>query len=366
MSINRRDALLMAGAAALLGGTTFAAEQPVNKLEVLILGGTGISGPHLVRELRAAGHQLTLFNRGKRNPGLFKDVETLIGDRNGPLDVLKGRDWDVVVDNSGYFPRQVRSSTKILRDHANHYIYVSSISAYADLTPPGIDEDYKLARLKDPDATEITNDNYGGLKAACEAIVEQTFGERQAVIRPSYIVGPGDSSDRFTYWPVRVARGGAMLAPGTPSDPIQFIDVRDMAEFMRACVERRISGRYNLCNPPGAVTMGELLETSKRIAGSNVSFVWAPQSFLEKHNALERGEIPIWAPTVGEQAGAALVSSARAVAKGLRFRDLEITVRDTLTWHEQRPAEQKARLRAGLTAEREAELLKKLEAAVSG
>lgn len=363
MSVNRREALLMAGAAALLAGETFAAEQPMKPLKVLILGGTGISGPHLVRELSAAGHKLTLLNRGKRAPGMFKDIETLIGDRNGPLDVLKGRDWDVVVDNSGYFPRQVRASTALLKDHSQHYIYVSSISAYQDLTPPGIDEDYTLAELKekDRDATEITGENYGGLKAACEKIVEQTFGTRQAVIRPSYIVGPGDVTDRFAYWPVRVARGGDMLAPGTPSDPVQFIDVRDMADFMRACVERKISGRYNLCNPPGAVTIGELLETSKRISKANTTFVWAKQSFLEQNKVLENGEIPIWAPTTGAQAGATLVSSARAVAQGLRFRDLDTTVKDTLAWHEQRPAAEKSKLRAGLTAEREAELLKQLK-----
>lgn len=362
LSINRREALLMAGAAALLAGETFAAEPKVKPMKVLILGGTGISGPHLVRELRAAGHQLTLLNRGKRNPGLFKDVETLIGDRAGPLDVLKGRDWDVVVDNSGYFPKQVKLSAELLKGHTQHYIYVSSISAYADLTPPGIDEDYKVAELKDPDATEITNDNYGGLKAACEKIVEQTFGEHQAVIRPSYIVGPGDSSDRFTYWPVRVARGGEVLAPGSAADTVQFIDVRDMADFMRACIERRIKGRYNLCNPPGAVTMGELLTASKRISKSNATFTWASQSFIEQQKLLEKGEIPIWAPPIGEQAGATLVSSARAVAQGLRFRDLDTTIKDTLAWHEQRPAEQKAKLRAGLTAEREAELLKQLKA----
>lgn len=360
-SINRREAMMMAGAAALFAKKTFAAEKTVQRLEVLVLGGTGISGPHLVRELVARGHEVTLFNRGKRNPGLFPDVETLLGDRNGPLDVLEGRAWDVVVDNSGYFPRQVRQSAQLLREHAGHYIYVSSISAYADLTPPGIDEDYELAQLQDPDATEITNDNYGGLKAACERVVEQTFGERQTVIRPSYIVGPGDSSDRFTYWPVRVARGGEMLAPGSARDPIQFIDARDLAGFMRACVEGKIAGRYNVCNPPGAVRMGDLLETSKQVSKSNASFVWASQAFLEQNQALESGEIPIWAPTRGSEAGAALVSSARAVAQGLRFRDLAVTVEDTLAWHEQRPAEQKAQLRAGLTAEREAELLKKLK-----
>ena len=361
-SINRREVMLMAAAASLLAGETFAAEKTAKQLKVLVLGGTGISGPHLVRELSARGHQVTLFNRGKRNPGLFPNVETLIGDRNGPIDVLKGRKWDVVVDNSGYFPRQVQATAQLLKDQAGHYIYVSSISAYADLTPPGIDEDYKLAELKDPEATEITNDNYGGLKAACERIVEQTFGERQAVVRPSYIVGPGDSSDRFTYWPVRVARGGEVLAPGSALDPVQFIDARDMAEFMRKCVEQNISGRYNLCNPPGAVTMGDLLETSKRVSKSNATFAWASQPFLEQNKTLESGEIPIWAPTTGKEAGAALVSSARAVAKGLRFRELDLTIKDTLAWHEQRPAEQKAKLRAGLTPEREAELLKKLKA----
>jgi 2'-hydroxyisoflavone reductase len=360
--MNRRE-VMMAAAATLLAGETFAADKAAKPLKVLVLGGTGISGPHLVRELGARGHKVTLFNRGKRNPGLFPNVETLIGDRNGPLDVLKGRDWDVVVDNSGYFPRQVQATAQLLKDHARHYIYVSSISAYADLTPPGIDENYRVAELKDPDATEITNDNYGGLKAACERIVEQTFGEHQTVVRPSYIVGPGDSSDRFTYWPVRVARGGEMLAPGAPSDPIQFIDARDMAEFMRACVEREIAGRYNLCNPPRAVSIADLLSTSKRVSKSNATFVWASQTFLEQNNALESGEIPIWAPPVGKEAGATLVNSARAVAQGLRFRTLETTVKDTLAWHEQRPAEQKAKLRAGLTPEREAELLKKLKTA---
>jgi 2'-hydroxyisoflavone reductase len=358
MSMNRREAMKMAGAAAatLLAGGTTAAQQG-KPLKVLIFGGTGFIGPHFVRELTAGGHQLTLFNRGKRNPGLFPNLETLIGDRNGPLDVLQGRQWDVVIDDSGYLPAQVKQSTQALKDSARHYIFVSSISAYADLTPPGVDEDHPLAQLKDPNVTKITDETYGGAKALCEQIVEQAFGTRQAVIRPSYIVGPGDTSDRFTYWPVRVARGGEMLAPGTALDPIQFIDVRDLAEFMRRCVESSIAGRYNLCNPPGAVTMGDLLETSKRITKSNASFVWTGQSFIEQNKLLESGEIPIWAPTVGKDAGAALVSSARAVARGLRFRDLDITVRDTLAWHEQRPAEQKSKLRVGLAPEREIELL---------
>jgi 2'-hydroxyisoflavone reductase len=365
--MNRRDLMKLGTAAAaglLLQESASARNAAAKPLKVLIFGGTGFIGPHFVRELRGAGHKLTLFNRGKRNPGLFPDVETLIGDRNvaGYAELLKGRDWDVVVDDSGYFPRQVKASTDILKDQVQHYIFVSSISAYADLTAAGIDEDYKLAPLDDPEAKEITGKNYGGLKAACEQVVEQTFGARQAVIRPTYIVGPGDHTDRFTYWPWRVARGGEMFAPGTPQDPIQFIDVRDFAEFMRLCVEQRIAGRYNMCNPPGAVTMGDLLETSKRVTQANTKFRWAPLQFLEENKLLESGELTTWWAPTGESAGAALVSSARAVAKGLRFRDVETTVRDLLAWHEQRPADQKQKLRAGLTPEREAELLKKLPA----
>ena len=363
--MNRRDLMKMGTVAAAgmwLGETALAQAKP---LTVLIFGGTGFIGPHFVEALRAGGHKLTLFNRGKRNPGLFKDadkeIETVIGDRNESLDGLDGRDWDVVIDDSGYLPAQVKASAELLKDHTQHYIYVSSISAYADLTTAGIDEDYKLAQLKDPTVKEVNEETYGGLKALCEQIVEQTYGKRQAVIRPTYIVGPGDHTDRFTYWPVRVARGGKMLAPGTPRDPIQFIDVRDLADFMRLCVEQRIAGRYNVCNPPGAVTMGELLETSKRLSRSNATFVWADEKFLETNKLLESGEIPIWAPTTGEYAGAALVSSARAVAKGLRFRDLDTTVRDTLAWQKQRPAEQQQKLRAGLAPEREAELLKLLK-----
>lgn len=356
--MNRREVMQLGLATSVLLGTGRLAHA--GSLKVLILGGTGFIGPHFVAALRAAGHQLTLFNRGKRNPGLFADIPTLIGDRNGRLEALEGRDWDVVVDDSGYLPAQVKASAQLLRDHVQHYIYISSISAYANLTAPGIDEDHPLAQLQDPTVTQITGETYGGLKALCEQQVEQVYGTRQAVLRPTFIVGPGDTSDRFTYWPARVARGGRMLAPGGASDPIQFIDVRDLAQFVLACAERRIAGRYNVCTPPGAVTIGQLLEVSKRVTGSDASFRWASVQFLQERKLVDSGEIPIWAPPTGELAGAALVSSARAVAQGLRFRDLETTVRDTLAWHEKRPQEQKQKMRAGLSAEREAQLLKEL------
>jgi 2'-hydroxyisoflavone reductase len=358
--MNRRDAIkagTITAASMLMGGSALAQSK---QLRVLILGGTGFIGPHFVEALRGAGHKLTLFNRGKRNPGLFPDVEALTGDRDGKIDALKNRDWDVVIDDSGYVPRVVKLTADLLKDHVQHYIYVSSISVYADFTTPGIDEDYKLAVLKDPTVETIGDGSYGGLKALCEQVVEQTYGAKCAIIRPTYIVGPGDASDRFTYWPARVARGGEMLVPGSPADPIQFIDVRDLAAFMRLCVEQRTSGRYNACNPPGAVTMGDLLETSKRLTASNARFVWASPEFLQAQKVLESGEIPIWSPTSGEYAGAALVSPARAVAKGLRFRPLETTVRDTLAWHGKRPAGQQQKLRAGLAPDRETQLLTQL------
>lgn len=356
--MNRREALKVGAATAVAGLTGTDVLAHAKSLRVLILGGTGFIGPHFVDALRTRGHKLTLFNRGKRRPGLFPDIETLTGDRNGQIDALAGRDWDVVIDNSGYRPREVILTADLLKDRVPHYLYVSSVSAYADLSKPGIDEDHPLAKLQDPTVEEITNETYGGLKAACEQVVEQAYGKRCTIIRPSYIVGPGDSTDRFTYWPVRTARGGEMLAPGTAGDPIQFIDVRDLADFVRLCVERGIGGRYNLCNRPRSVSMGGLLETSRRVSGSDARFIWVSQRFLEAQKALESGEIPIWAPATGEFAGIALVSSARAVAKGLRYRDLRTTVADTLAWHATRPVQQQQKLQAGLTPEREAELLK--------
>jgi len=363
--MNRRDALKLTGAAAsTLVVNSALAQSPTparsKPLRVLILGGTGFIGPHFVNTLRDAGHQLTLFNRGRRNPGLFKDVETLLGDRDGKIDTLKGRDWDVVIDNSGYVPRQVKLTADLLKGHVQQYIFVSSISAYGDLTKIGIDEDHPVAKLADPKIEQITNESYGGLKALCEQVVITTFGKQGTVFRPSYIVGPGDTTDRFTYWPVRVSRGGEMLAPGTATDPIQFIDARDLADFARVCVEQHVGGIYNLCNQPRSVSMGQLLDTSKAIAKANTRYKWMSEAFIEKHKLMETGEIPIWSPTTGSEAGASLISCTRAVQQGLKFRPLQTTVADTLAWHAKRPAAEQQKLRAGLTAEREAELLKLL------
>ncbi len=360
----RRDAIKVGGAAlALLGTAAVARSKP---LRVLILGGTGFIGPHFVHALTAGGHQVTLFNRGKRDPEAKHGVEQLLGDRNDDLKSLEGRDWDVVVDNSGYTPKQVKLSAELLKNHVKQYLFISSIAVYADFDDPPIREDHKLAELPaGVDPNVFAGEHYGALKVLCERVVEQTYGKTANIIRPTYICGPGDFSDRFTYWPFRVALGGRMIAPGTPDDPIQFIDVRDLADFVRVCVEKRVAGRYNLVTPPRKVTMGRLLEESRRVTGADTSFVWASKEFLTEHKAIEGGmwasqEIPIWAPPSGESAGHGLVSSAAAEKKGLKYRKLEVTIRETLEWQKSRPADKQA-LRSGFKPEREAELLQMLK-----
>jgi 2'-hydroxyisoflavone reductase len=362
MQTNRRDVLKLTGGLA-IAASSLPAFARAKAQKVLILGGTGFIGPHFVDALVAGGHKITLFNRGKRDPEVRAGIEQLLGDRDGQIDSLKGRDFDVVIDNSGYKPSQVRLTAGLLRDHVRQYIFISSIAVYADFKVAGIDEDYPLAVLADP-ATEVVNgETYGALKVVCEKIVEDTFGKRATIIRPTYIAGPGDHTDRFTYWPFRVSKGGEMLAPGTPGDPFQYIDVRDLAAFIRVCVEKHVSGKFNLCGPQGAVTMGSLLEESKRITKANTTFVWATPGFLEAQEIIgEKAKgnfMPIWQAPKGDEAGLLLVSPARAVKKGLKFRSLETTIRETLDWQKKRP-EDKQQLKAGLTAEKEAELLAKL------
>lgn len=362
--MNRRNVTAMAGATvltALAARPVMASSAPAR---VLILGGTGFIGPHFVAALLAGGHRVTVFNRGHEAAKVPRGVAQLIGDRNGQIDALKGHDWDAVIDNSGYTARQVRLTTELLRGHIRQYIFISSISAYADLAIPHVDENYRLADLADPATEVVDGGTYGGLKALCEHIVEQAYQAHATIIRPTYIAGPGDTTDRFTYWPVRVARGGEMLAPGSAADPVQFIDVRDLADYLRRCVEQRLAGRYNICIPPGSVTMGSLLEACRRITGADTRLVWANLEFLKAQkmigsDAVDPRQLPIWNAPVGEDAGAALVSSARAVSDGLRFRSLDQTIRDTLAWQKQRPAAQQF-LKAGLPPQREAQLLKLL------
>jgi 2'-hydroxyisoflavone reductase len=327
---------------------------------ILILGGTSFLGPQVVEAAQKRGHTLTLFNRGKTNPQLFPDIEKLHGDRDGQLDALKGRKWDAVVDTSGYVPRVVRMSAELLKDAVQQYIFISSISVYSDNSKPGMDESGPIAKLTDETNEDFRGEPYGALKALCEVAVEQTLPGRTTNIRPGLIVGPGDPSDRFTYWPVRVARGGEVLAPGTPKDPVQFIDVRDLGEWIVTCIEHGTMGVFNATGPKAECKMGELLEACKKAGGSDAKFAWAGAEFLEQQKVSPWQDMPVWVPPIGDSAGFSRVSAAKAIAKGLTFRPLADTVKATLEWFRTLPEERQKMLRAGITPEREQEVLKAL------
>lgn len=331
---NRRDFLRTTAAAAgalglgLVGGPARAlgAGTP-DSMKILILGGTGFIGPHMVRHALSRGHTVTLFNRGRTNPHLFPELEKLVGDRDGDLAALEGRSWDAVIDNSGYVPRHVRDSAQLLAD-SGRYLFVSSISAYRDLAPAGITEDYEVGRLDDPTVEEVTGATYGPLKALCEEAVREVFGERANIVRPGFIVGPGDPSDRWTYWPVRVSMGGDMAVPGTPGDPVQFIDARDLAGWVVRMLEDGVGGVFNGVGPVEPLAMGAMLETCRQVGGGDATFHWVDAGFIEEQKIF----FPIWSPTTGDFGGAHRMDISRAIATGFTSRPLADTVSDTLEW----------------------------------
>jgi len=266
------------------------ASVPVKPMRMLILGGTGFTGPQQVRYALSRGHQITVFNRGRTHPGeLPKEVEQLIGDRNGKLDALKGRTWDVCIDNPATLPVWVRDAAQILQGNVGHYTFISSISVYADTSKQGMDENAPLAKYTGPDAMRETNATmrannfalFGPLKAQSEAEAEKWFPGKALLIRPGYIVGPGDESDRFTYWPVRVERGGEVLAPGAATDPIQIIDARDLAEWTIRMVEQGVTGPFNAVGPKSRLSMGKMLSVMKDKTKSDARFTWVDDNFLK-------------------------------------------------------------------------------------
>ena len=333
---------------------TLEADTP---LRILVLGGTGFIGPHMVREALRRGHTVELFNRGRTNDDLFPDLATYLGDRDSGLDSLKGGRWDVVIDNSGYVPRHVADSARLLAPLADHYVFISSISVYADFGQP-MPEDAPVGTLADESVEDVTNETYGPLKALCERRAAEQFGEeRLAVLRPTYICGPGDRTDRYTYWPVRTLRGGEMLWPGDPSQEIQIIDVRDLANFTIDVAEQRIDGTYNTVTPPGSFTMGDLLADSLAVTAANTTPVWVPYDFLQEQDAAGGRELPIYVPPRADSAWAAKVPGDRAFAKGLRNRPTRETARDTVRWWKTQPPERTATLRAGYDPAKEAGVL---------
>jgi 2'-hydroxyisoflavone reductase len=326
-------------------------------LSILILGGTGFIGPNQVRYAVQRGHKVTIFNRGKTNPGLFPDVEHLEGDRNGKLEALKGREWDAVIDNPATLPRWVRDAAQLLKDSAGQYLFISTLSVYADDSKPGMDETDRTIVLEDPNVETVTGETYGGLKALAEKEAERAFPGRATIVRPGLIVGPGDLSDRFTYWPVRIDAGGEVLAPGNPTDLVQFIDARDIGEWTVRLVEQRAFGTFNAMGPEAPLSMAEMLYGIRAVTSAPVSFTWVPADFLESQGVQPWSDMPVWLPPAGAYAGFSSRSNRRAIEKGLTFRPLADTARATLDWYETRSAEAKAKPRAGLPRAREAEVL---------
>jgi len=324
-------------------------------MKILIIGGTRFLGRHLVESARARQHEVTLFNRGKSNPTLFPQVETILGDRENDLDKLSGRAWDAVVDVAGYVPRIVRLSATGLERSVGRYVFISSISVYAGFSKIGINESDPVGKIEDQAFEEITGESYGPLKALCEKAIQDTYGERALIVRPGLIVGPNDPTDRFTYWPVRVARGGDVLAPEKPDVPVQIIDVRDLSDFIIKLIEEKASGIYNATGPDYELILGALLEACKQVSDSDANFKWASVEFLNQNNVAAWSDMPVWVPDTEEDAGFSRTDISKAINAGLKFRPLKDTVRDTIEWSNTRSADHE--WRAGITLEREAELL---------
>ena len=324
-------------------------------MRILMIGGTRFLGRHLVDAALVRRHEVTLFNRGKSNPYLFPQLETILGDREKDLDKLKGRIWDTVIDVVGYVPRIVRLSAEVLEPIVSHYVFISSISVYENFRKAGIDESYPLAKMPDKPTDENDPETYGARKVLSEQIVQELYGERALIIRPGLIVGPHDPTDRFTYWPVRVARGGDVLAPQKPEVATQIIDVHDLADFILKLIEDNASGVYNATGPDYELSLGKLLDVSKQISGSDANFRWAGVDFLNQHKVEAWSDMPAWIPDDEEGVGFARVDISKAIRAGLKFRPLEETVRDTLEWARTRPTGHE--WKAGLTPEREAEVL---------
>jgi len=322
-------------------------------MRLLIIGGTRFAGRHLVEAALAHDHTLTLFNRGQSNPELFPQVEQLHGDRTEDLAMLRDRSWDAVIDTSGYVPRHVRSAAEALVGQTDRYVFISTVSVYAEDNPRGIDETSPLTILKDESVEEVSNETYGGLKVLCEKAVEEVYADRSLIIRPGLIVGPHDPTDRFTYWPVRIAQGGEVLAPGNPDQPVQIIDGRDMAQWTVSMVEEKRAGIFNAVGPDYALTTRSMLEACVAVCNPQAHLTWVSEEFLIAAGVKPWSEIPVWVPE--QDAAFDTCSNARAIAAGLKFRPLAETIADTLAWAKTHPTDHA--WRAGLTREREAELL---------
>jgi 2'-hydroxyisoflavone reductase len=376
MSTTRRSFIcqsVLAGGAASLGIPVQSAEaeatsKAAKKLKLLVLGGTGLIGPPMVEYAIARGHEVTLFNRGTTNTHLFPELEKLKGDRKDDLssieaEIGKGRRWDAVIDNPASIPAWVTRSAGLLKSSADLYMYTSSMSAYASHATPDVDETAALgtidavAEAEVSGPRQITGENFGPLKARCEEEARRFFPDASIVVRPGLIVGPGDRSDRFTYWPVRIAEGGEVLAPGAPDDPVQFIDCRDLGEWYVRLVENRSFGTYNGVGPRSSMSLAEMLYGMRATVDREISFTWVDAGFLSEHEVQPWMHMPVWIPPAGDYAGFASRNNDRALEAGLTFRPLCETTMDTVAWWNDLPEERRQQPRAGLSREREKSVL---------
>ena len=343
-------------------------------LNILILGGTGFTGPEQVEYAIERGHRVTLFNRNKTRPGVFKGrvAEELVGDLNGDTSALRGKKFDVVIDNPTTFPAWVRNAAKSLAGNTKHYIFISTTSVYRDQSQIGINEQSPTTPMPDgldPYTLDPAHAGryYGALKTRAEQEVQQQYPGVSLVIRPCLIVGPLDRTDRFTYWPARIDRGGEVLAPDKPDDPCQFIDSRDLAEWTIRMAEAREFGTYNAIGPAKPMTIAEMLYGVKAVTTANAQFTWVPWEFLQAQGVRPWRHMTVWQPPYGATAGYQRRDASKAIAKGLTFRSVAVTAKDTLDWHKTRPVtEQEATLRGeinGLSMQKEAEVLAAWKAA---
>jgi 2'-hydroxyisoflavone reductase len=379
MSLDRRDVLKL-GALALAAATTraqahasdgnAAPQRAGTPLDLLILGGTGLTGPHQVRYALARGHRVTIFNRGRKQPEWPGEVQQLLGDRDKndyasiAAEIKKGRRWDAVIDNPSSVPAWIRDAANVVKGHTDGYMMISSLSAYADNATPGQDETAAVAKFEGDALKETMTslradmNKYAGLKAASEAETRKHFGDRATIVRPGLIVGPGDETDRFTYWPLRLIRGGEVLCPGDGRDPVKFIDARDLGEWMIRLAETKARGIFNAIGPDYDLDMAALLYGIRASTTQGARFTFVPADFLEAQNVSPWGDMPVWVPDSGDSAGFHTRSNAKAIAAGLTFRSIADTTAATLAWFDAQPEERrKAGSRAGIKAEREAEVL---------
>ena len=326
-------------------------------LRILVLGGTGFIGPYQVRYALDRGHAVTIFGRGQTNPSLFPGVPKLVGDRNLPdgHQALSQGTWDVVIDNPTSNPQWVRGAARALAGRVGQYIFVSTISVFSEYSRV-IAEDGPLNTPSDIDAPYDAR-NYGSNKVRCELEAAAHFGDRLTIVRPGLIVGPGDLTDRFSYWPVRIDRGGEVLAPGTPDDPAQVVDVHDLSEWIVRLGEGHVLGTFNATGPRAPMTIAEMLYGIKAVTTSDAQFTWVPADFLEAQQVRPWMDMPVWMPPKGTFAAFMRVDCRKAQAAGLTFRPLADTAKATLEWYKQRPAAEQEKARAGIAPEKERAVL---------